>query len=101
MERGQCYIYVENMRAIFPKFERIDIGLPLGKIFSREDIFAEDIFANRGSLSCEFCGRYSRESRIESQFRGRYFREIRIEGQFREKYFRDLKGQYIIFRCYY
>ena len=49
----------------------------------REDIFAEDIFANRGSLSCEFRGRYFRESRIESQFRGRYFR--------------DLKGQYIIF----
>ena len=55
----------------------------------REDIFAEDIFANRGSLCCEFRGRYFRESRIESQFRGRYFREIRIEGQFREKYFRD------------
>ena len=53
----------------------------------REYIFEEDIFAKRGSLSCEF--------------RGRYFREIRIEGQFREKYFRDLKGQHIIFRCYY
>ena len=53
----------------------IKFKLPQGKIFSREDIFTEDVFANRGSLSCEFCGRY--------------FREIRIEGQFREKYFRD------------
>ena len=42
-------------------------------------------------LSCEFRGRYFRESRIESQFRGRYFREIRIEGQFREKIFSRFK----------
>ena len=71
----------------------------LGESTLREDIFArrylrekissrEDIFANRGSLSCEFRRRYFRESRIESQFRRRYFREIRIEDQFREKYFR-------------
>ena len=36
------------------------------KIFSREDIFAEDIFANRGSLSCVFRGRYFREIRNRS-----------------------------------
>ena len=64
----------------------IHIGIFVAHTTLREDIFAEDIFVNRGSLSCEFRGRYFCESRIESQFRGRYFREIRTEGQFREKF---------------